>query len=74
MPVLIKTKSYKHPWLGISGMSLTSDLAGAMGLKLTQRGALALDVMPGSPAAPGWVAVIATPSWMVNRYALVVMW
>jgi 2-alkenal reductase len=31
-------------------MSLTSDLASAMGLKSTQRGALVLEVMPGSPA------------------------
>src|SRR5262249_46014392 len=50
VPVLIKTKSYKHPWLGLSGTSLTSDLAGAMGLKPTQRGALVIEVMPGSPA------------------------
>lgn len=50
VPVLIKTKTYKHPWLGISGTSLTSDLASAMGLKPTQRGALVLAVMPGSPA------------------------
>ena len=50
VPVLIKTHTYKHPWLGISGMSLTSDLAGAMGLKSTQRGALVREVMPGSPA------------------------
>ena len=50
VPVLIKTKTYKHPWLGISGMSLTSDLAGAMGLKPTQRGALVIEVMSGSPA------------------------
>jgi len=50
VPVLIKTKTYKHPWLGISGTSLTSDLAGAMGLKPTQRGALVLEVMTGSPA------------------------
>jgi S1-C subfamily serine protease len=50
VPVLIKTNTYKHPWLGISGMSLTSDLASAMGLKSTQRGALVLEVMPGSPA------------------------
>src|SRR5262245_40650042 len=50
VPVLIKTKSYKHPWLGISGWSLTSDLAGAMGLKPTQRGALVIEVMSGSPA------------------------
>src|SRR3989441_6497507 len=32
-------------------MSLTSNLAGAMGLKPTQRGALVTDVIPGSPAA-----------------------
>src|SRR5262245_44508417 len=51
VPALIKNKTYKHPWLGVSGMSLTSDLAGAMGLQPTQRGALVTDVMPGSPAA-----------------------
>ena len=50
VPALIKTRTYKHPWLGINGMSLTSDLAGAMGLKPTQRGALVTDVMSGSPA------------------------
>jgi len=55
VPVLIKTRTYKHPWLGISGMSLTSDLAGAMGLKPTQRGALVTDVLPGSPAAQAGV-------------------
>jgi spore maturation protein SpmB len=55
VPALIKTRTYKHPWLGISGMSLTSDLAGAMGLNPTQRGALVTDVLPGSPAAQAGV-------------------
>ncbi len=50
VPALIKTKGYKHPWLGISGTSLTSDLAGAMGLPSTQRGALVIEVLPKSPA------------------------
>lgn len=50
VPALIKTKTYQHPWLGISGLSLTSDLAQAMGLRPTQRGALVVDVLPGSPA------------------------
>ncbi len=51
VPALIKNRTYKHSWLGVRGMSLTSDLAGAMGLKPTQRGALVTDVIPGSPAA-----------------------
>ncbi len=55
VPALIKTRTYKHPWLGISGTSLTSDLAGAMGLKPTQRGALVTEVIPGSPAAQAGV-------------------
>lgn len=50
VPNLIKTGTYKHAWLGISGTSLTSDLAAAMGLQATQRGALVLEVTTGSPA------------------------
>ncbi|MBM3223677.1 MAG: PDZ domain-containing protein [Candidatus Tectomicrobia bacterium] len=50
VPALIKTKTYKHPWLGVSGVSLTSDLAGAMGLPTVQRGALVVEVLAGSPA------------------------
>src|SRR6185369_11712357 len=37
-------------WLGVGGTSLTPDLAKAMGFKPEQRGALVVDVMPGSPA------------------------
>lgn len=50
VPTLIKTGTYKHAWLGIGGTSLTSDLAAAMGLQATQRGALVLEVIAGSPA------------------------
>ncbi len=49
-PSLISTGSYEHPWLGISGTSLTPDLAQAMGLNADQRGALVVSVVPGSPA------------------------
>jgi S1-C subfamily serine protease len=36
--VLLKTGRYTHPWLGVSGISLTPDLAKAMELKPEQRG------------------------------------
>lgn len=55
VPALIKERAYKHPWLGVSGVSLTSDLAAAMGLKPSQRGALVTAVIPGSPAAQAGV-------------------
>jgi serine protease Do len=48
---IVKTGHYDHPWLGISGTSLTYDLAQAMKLNTNQRGALVIDVTPNSPAA-----------------------
>lgn len=50
VPVLIKSGHYDHPWLGISGTSLNLDLADAAKLKTDQRGALVVEVVPGSPA------------------------
>jgi S1-C subfamily serine protease len=50
VPELIKSGKYEHPWLGLSGASLNPDLAAAMDLKEDQRGALVIDVTPGSPA------------------------
>ena len=50
VPVLIRTGHYDHPWLGVSGTSLTPELATAMGLRPEQRGALVADVLPDGPA------------------------
>lgn len=50
VPALIQTGHFEHPWLGISGTSLTPDLAKAMNLDPDQRGALVVDVVPGGPA------------------------
>jgi S1-C subfamily serine protease len=50
VPSLISSGGYDHPWIGILGTTLTSDLATAMGLPADQRGALVIDVTPGSPA------------------------
>jgi serine protease Do len=49
-PVLIQTGHYEPSWLGMSGTSLTPELAKAMGLKPEQPGVLVADVVPGSPA------------------------
>ena len=51
VPALITTGHYDHTWIGISGTSLNPDLAKAMNLNSTQRGALVEDVTANSPAA-----------------------
>jgi serine protease Do len=50
VPALIETGHYEHPWLGISGTTLSPELAQAMGLDPDQRGVLAIDVTANSPA------------------------
>lgn len=50
VPALISSGHFDHTWLGISGTTLTPDLATAMNLQKTQRGALVLDVTSNSPA------------------------
>ena len=50
VPALIKTGHYDHPWLGVSLASTAPDLAAAMNLPASQKGALVETLMPGSPA------------------------
>ncbi len=50
VPALIKDGKYVHTWLGISGTTLTLDLATAMKLDASQRGALVEEISPNSPA------------------------
>ncbi len=50
VPELIKSGHYDHSYLGLSGGSLIPDLATAMNLPSTQRGALINQVTPGGPA------------------------
>jgi S1-C subfamily serine protease len=50
IPALISQGHYDHPYLGITGTTLTPDLAKAMNLKTDQRGALIEDVTPAGPA------------------------
>lgn len=50
VPQLVRTGTYIHPWLGISGVTLTPDLAKAMKLDSDQWGVLIEEVQPNSPA------------------------
>jgi S1-C subfamily serine protease len=51
VPVLISTGKYDHPWLGLSGTTLTPDLAQAMNLPAQQKGVLVESVVAGGPSA-----------------------
>lgn len=51
IPALITSGRFQHPYLGISGTTLTPTLAQAMGLKSEQRGALVVDLTANGPAA-----------------------
>ncbi len=50
VPELIKSGHVNHPWMGITGTTLTADLAQQMRLPQDQQGVLVLEVTPGSPA------------------------
>jgi serine protease Do len=50
VPELIKNGKYEHSYLGVSGTSLTPDLANAMDLPATQRGALLEEIVSNGPA------------------------
>ncbi len=51
VPSLIKTGKYDHPYLGLSGTTLTTDLAQAMNLPASQKGVLVVTVVDGGPSA-----------------------
>lgn len=50
VPTLIEKGFYEHPWIGISGTTLTSEMANAMDLPNDQHGVLVVDVVPDGPA------------------------
>ncbi|MBP8000123.1 MAG: trypsin-like peptidase domain-containing protein [Chloroflexi bacterium] len=51
VPQLISSGRVQHPYLGISGMTLSSQVAEALGLSSNQRGVLISQVVNGGPAA-----------------------
>jgi Trypsin-like serine proteases, typically periplasmic, contain C-terminal PDZ domain len=59
VPQLIARGKYSHPWLGVRGLDISTELSGALGdagFKLgSDAGMLVLDVVKGSPAAKAGV-------------------
>ena len=47
---IIDSGAYQHPYMGITGVSLSNDLATAMNLDAQQKGVLIIDVSSGTPA------------------------
>ena len=50
IPILMEGKNYTHPWLGITGATLTADLANRENLDRTQKGILIDTIVKDSPA------------------------
>lgn len=51
VPSLIKNGSYQHPYLGITGTTMTPAIAQAMNLPASTKGVLVVQVSSGGPAA-----------------------
>jgi 2-alkenal reductase len=50
VPELIQNGKYEHPYMGITGVSLTPEIAQAMNLNPDQKGVLVVEVTANSPA------------------------
>jgi S1-C subfamily serine protease len=48
-PILIERGAFQHPWLGVSGIDMTPEIAEAIGLG-EPRGFLVIEAAPGGPA------------------------
>jgi S1-C subfamily serine protease len=65
-PSLIATGSYQHPWLGVSGIDMTPEIAEAIGLG-EPRGFLVIEAAPGGPADSAGVQGGDTPAQLDGR-------
>lgn len=67
VPELIESGRIDHPWLGISGATLTRELAEAMDLDPNQRGVLIAEVIVDGPASESQLKGSATQSTVNGR-------
>src|SRR5918999_768432 len=65
-PVLIERGLFEHPWLGVSGIGMTPEIAEAIGLG-EPRGFLVIEVAPGGPADSAGVQGGDTPVQLNGR-------
>ncbi len=64
VPSLIENGKYSHPWLGVSGTSLTPDIAKQIGLPKNYKGVFVTTVIPDGPAQK---AGLQEASYNINR-------
>jgi len=50
VPILIQKGVYEHPWIGISGMDITSKIAKALDLPKNYKGVIIANIIEDSPA------------------------
>ncbi len=62
VPALIENGRYPYPWLGISAMDMTPEIAQKMGLPSDQRGVLVVRVSENSPASKAELRAGETPA------------
>jgi S1-C subfamily serine protease len=65
-PVLIERGFFEHPWLGVSGIDMTPEIAEAIGLG-EPRGFLVIEVAPGGPADGAGIQGGDTPMQLNGR-------
>jgi S1-C subfamily serine protease len=65
-PVLIERGFFEHPWLGVSGIDMTPEIAEAIGLG-EPRGFLVIEVSPGGPADGAGIQGGDTPMQLNGR-------
>lgn len=65
-PVLIERGTFQHPWLGVSGIDMTPEIAEAIGLG-EPRGFLVIEAAPGGPADSAGVQGGDTPVQLDGR-------
>ena len=65
-PILIERGTFQHPWLGVSGIDMTPEIAEAIGLG-EPRGFLIIEATPGGPADTAGVQGGNTPVQLAGR-------
>lgn len=65
-PILIERGTFQHPWLGVSGIDMTPEIAEAMGLG-EPRGFLVIEAAPGGPADTAGIRGGNTPMQLAGR-------
>jgi S1-C subfamily serine protease len=65
-PILIESGTFQHPWLGVSGIDMTPEIAEAIGLG-EPRGFLVIETAPGGPAEAAGVQGGTTPMQLGGR-------